>query len=52
MPLRLGIIEQHHEGGHPEIFWLPTESKCKGLSELLDLSLLKDFLRNMIDLNM
>jgi len=52
MPVCLRIIEQHHEGGHPEIFWLPIESKFKGLSELLDLSLVKVFLRDMIDLNM
>jgi len=49
IPVCLGIIEQHHEGGHPEIFWLPIETK-KAPSELLNLVIV--FLRNMIDLNM
>lgn len=52
VPVCLGVIEQYHKGGHPQIFWFPLNSKSKGLLEFLDLDLVKVFLRNVINLNM
>lgn len=35
--MRLGNIEQNHEGAYPEVFWLPIGSECKSLLDFVDL---------------
>src|SRR3954469_19626468 len=49
--MRLGNTEEHHESGHPKMFWLPVGSECKRLLNFVDLHLVVVCQGNMLDLN-